>query len=163
MLNLCSCNKIAKTEGSVLNRFDLNNDGEVNDSELAKINLNDAHKSIFSNESAYKDNKYFKRIDANNIKTALDRNKDGIIDIKDFNLLSHYNKINENIFSFIELIALSEAFGEYKDMMKAKVGVNSNYKSFYVTKAEQQLNNSQLFDELFYKTTISSPIPTNPL
>ena len=162
MLNLCACNNVSKNAECVMNRFDLNKDGEVNNSELSQINLNSVHKSIYCSDSPHRNNKYFKRIDAENLRTAFDRNSDGTIDITDFNLLSHLNKIDEDIFSLVELIALADAFGEYKDTLREKVGAKRTYRAAYVLKAEQQLDNTEFFGELFHRPWIASPIPTNP-
>jgi hypothetical protein len=148
----------------MLGMFDLNNDGQVSDDELSKVNLNIFHNKAYGNDSVYRNNKYFKKIDTDNLRVALNRNKDkkNIIDINDFKALSFNGVIDETTFSLVELIATSDTFGKYKDNLRLQSGVKkSNFRKTYVTQAEQELKTQQKYGELFCNKSIKSPLPTN--
>jgi hypothetical protein len=165
MFSLCANTKISRTPKEMMNRFDLNNDGVVSDDELSQVNLNKIHNNAYGSDSIYRNNKYFKRIDVDNLRVALNRDKDkkNIININDFKALAFNGVIDENTFSLVELIAVSDTFGEYKDNLALESGVKKpTFRKKEVALAEQQLKNQKGFGELFCNKTMNSPLPTNP-
>jgi|GEM_PF-2569936 len=164
MISLCSSNTAASRDESVFKRFDLNNNGKVEDEELSKINLNKIHKSIYSKDTPYLNDKHYKRIDVDNLRNALDIRRDKVIDIKDFEYLADSSgSIKEYIFSLVEFIALKDAFGEYIQKLRGKIGSKKKYRRFYFGKARRQLIVAKRFEQKFEVKSISpTPLPSVP-
>lgn len=165
MFKLCANTHTTRTTAEIFGMFDKNGDGIVSDDELSQVNLNIFHRNAFGNDSIYRRNKYFSRIGVENLRVALNRDKDkkGVIDINDFKRISFNGIISENTFSLLELIALGDTFGQYKDNLYIESGVKKpTFRKTNVALAERQLNEQTVFGELFYNKKIKSPLPINP-
>lgn len=165
MFKLCANTHTTRTTTEIFGMFDRNNDGIVCDDELSNVNLNIFHRNAFGNDSIYWRNKYFSKISVENLRIALNRDKDkeNVIDINDFKKISFNGIISENTFSLIELIALSDNFGQYKDNLYLESGIKKpTFRRTNVALAERQLNEQTSFGELFYNKKIKSPLPINP-
>lgn len=165
MFKLCANTHTTRTTAEIFGMFDKNADGVVCDDELSSANLNIFHRNAFGNDSIYRRNKYFSKISVENLRVALNRDKDkkGVIDINDFKIMSFNGIISENTFSLIELIAIGDTFGQYKDNLYRESGIkNPTFRKTNVEVAERQLREQTMFCELFYNRKIKSPLPINP-